>query len=183
MGLGGGRNYTAKSPRGHTQRLCLQPYFFFRHHVFRFSHTPAANLLIEGCLSITPDGSWYRLNFSHYHSIYEREMIGLYGTHRVRFRVPSPGGLASFLLVEFWLAYSMGILDSDLNWAQRDAVATKLYKGDWRGAVAAVPDAQKPALQKLCDEQSLLELAIAIDPLTEGVRVDAADYDGTHYAP
>jgi hypothetical protein len=74
-----------------------------------------------------------------------------------------------------------GILD--LSWAQRDAIATKLYKGDWRGAVALLPDAQKPALQKLCDEQSLAELAIAFDPLTDGVIVDAADYNGTHYAP
>jgi hypothetical protein len=87
------------------------------------------------------------------------------------------------VLGEFLLAYSVSILDLDLNWAQRDAVATKLYKGDWRGAVAVVPDAQKPALQKLCDERSLAELAVAFDPLTEGVRVDAADYDRTHYTP
>lgn len=74
-------------------------------------------------------------------------------------------------------------MNLDLSWAQRDAIATKLYKGDWRGAVAIVPDAQKPALQKLCDEQSLAELAIVFDPLTDGVRVDAADYNSTHYAP
>jgi len=71
----------------------------------------------------------------------------------------------------------------DLSWAQRDAIATPLYKGDWRGAVALVPDDQKPALQKLCDEWSLAELAVEFDPLTEGVLVDAADYNGTQYAP
>jgi hypothetical protein len=69
----------------------------------------------------------------------------------------------------------------DLTWAQRDQIATKLYKGDWRGAVALVPDEQKPALQKLCEEQSLAELAAEFDPITVGVRVDAADYNSTHY--
>jgi hypothetical protein len=71
----------------------------------------------------------------------------------------------------------------DLTWAQRDQIATALYKGDWRAAVAAVPDEQKPLLQKLCDERSLRELAVEFDPITDGVRVDAADYNGTHYAP
>jgi hypothetical protein len=35
----------------------------------------------------------------------------------------------------------------DLTWVQRDHIATKLYTGDWRGAVALVPNEQKPALQ------------------------------------
>jgi hypothetical protein len=76
----------------------------------------------------------------------------------------------------------MGYFFLDLNWMQRDAIATRLYKGDWRGAVALAPDEQKPALQKLCDDRSLAELAILFDPLTEGVRVDAADYGAAHRA-
>jgi hypothetical protein len=63
----------------------------------------------------------------------------------------------------------------DLSWLDRQRIATALYKADWRGAVALAPEAQRPALQALCDKHSLAELAILFDPATDGVLVDAAD--------
>lgn len=66
-------------------------------------------------------------------------------------------------------------LIDQLNWVQRDRVAVLLYKGDWRGAVAAVAEPLQADMRRLCDEHSLRGLALAFDPATEGVLVDGGD--------
>jgi hypothetical protein len=71
----------------------------------------------------------------------------------------------------------------DLTWAQRDAIATCLYKGNWRVAVLLVPPAARELLTAMCLDCNLSELAKVFDPRSDGVIVDAADYNSTHYAP
>jgi S-adenosylmethionine synthetase, N-terminal domain len=66
-------------------------------------------------------------------------------------------------------------LMQDFSWTQRHQIAAALYKSDWKLAVSLAPEQQRPALQKLCDEQSLAELAVLLDPATEGVLVDPED--------
>ena len=66
-------------------------------------------------------------------------------------------------------------MKNELSWVQRAKIAAALYKSDWRGAVSAAPEELRPALQQLCDERSLRELAEELDPASDGVLVDAAD--------
>jgi hypothetical protein len=63
----------------------------------------------------------------------------------------------------------------ELNWLQRHRITAALYKSDWKLAVSLAPEEQRPALQKLCDERSLAELAVLFHPATEGVLVDPED--------
>jgi hypothetical protein len=62
-----------------------------------------------------------------------------------------------------------------LNWLQRHQVSIPLYKGDWRAAVAACPENLRDDMRRLCDENSLADLAKAFDPATEGILVEVND--------
>jgi hypothetical protein len=57
---------------------------------------------------------------------------------------------------------------AQLNWVQRQQTAILLYKADWKGAVAAVPEPLQAEMIRLCEENSLMDLAKAFDPATEG---------------
>jgi hypothetical protein len=66
---------------------------------------------------------------------------------------------------------------NQLSWLQRHEVSIRLYKGDWRGAVSAVPEALRPELHRLCDLNGLMVLAVMFDPATEGVHVETERRD------
>jgi hypothetical protein len=66
-------------------------------------------------------------------------------------------------------------LIDQLNWVQRQRIAVRLYKSDWRGAGAAVPEPMQTDMRRLCDQRSLRDLAVSFDPATEGISVDGGD--------